>query len=100
MTRLLIPDEQNAEYRAARLNRMIAAAQSFCCLCEEPEDQGRRLQRLNNALVAMEDSKGTLSVLWASAADRTEFRGVIDLAWRYQLEADSPRHMVARKELT
>ena len=97
MTKLLIPDDPNPEFRSARLSRIISASQSFCCLCEEPEDQGQRVARFNRALVAIEDNKGLLSVLWRSPSDKAEFRSIIDLAWRYQLETEPPRHMVARK---
>ena len=94
MTELIYNFEPGAQARQARLNRILAAVQSFILHCEEAADQGQRLDRFNNALLALEDVKGELKVVWKSETDLNEFSELIDLAWRYQLEASQPKHMV------
>lgn len=97
MTELILSCEPGAGARQARLTRIISASQSFLCLSEEPPDQGRRLDRFNTALLALEDAKGQLKVLWRTEQDMIEFRALIDLAWRFQLEANPPLHTVTHE---
>ena len=74
--------------------RIVSACQAFICLCEEPADQGARLNRFNDALITLDDNKGMLTALWRTKNDRDEFARIVELAWSYHLEVTPVQHAV------
>ena len=94
MPKLISNDAPGSHGRHTRLMRVMSSCQSFCCLSEEPDDQGVRLARFNRSIIQLEDDRGVLNVLWESEEDRYEFSDLLQLSWQFQLEGGRVNHSI------